>query len=191
MSICERYGHFPWIWLTFPTLCRLVRKISFWTFIKKWRIFGTCMWHVEKIFNNMLDLLILAYQNSKYSVDSDKDDWYNNSKYKNGRKLWCIFLIIEIIWIACSLLSIWITGFLGYVHSRLPLQNGVNWTVESSKWVFNRFFIIDFSLLSMSEFLNREMETYETINHLLCGWCSKLLYKKSPFRYNKVVQANI
>ena len=57
--------------------------------------------------------------------------------------------------------------------------------------VMHPHLVMDFSLLSMSEFLKREMETCETINHLLCGWCSKLLYKKSPFRYNKVVQANI
>jgi hypothetical protein len=32
-----------------------------------------------------------------------------------------------------------------------------------------------FSQLSSSEFLKREMEMYETKNHLLCGWCNKCL----------------
>lgn len=31
------------------------------------------------------------------------------------------------------------------------------------------FFVIGFSLLSMSEFLRQEMETCETENHPLCG----------------------
>ena len=33
------------------------------------------------------------------------------------------------------------------------------------------------------------MEMCETINHLLCGWCQIAYSKKSPFRYNRVVQA--
>ncbi len=37
------------------------------------------------------------------------------------------------------------------------------------------------SQLSAPEFLNREMEACETENHLLWGWCTKLLYKKITF----------
>lgn len=36
---------------------------------------------------------------------------------------------------------------------------------------------------------NGEMEMCETINHLLCGWSQIAYSKKSPFRYNRVVQA--
>ena len=42
-------------------------------------------------------------------------------------------------------------------------------------------FCYGFSQLSAPEFLNREMTVYETENHLLCGWCGKLLYKKITF----------
>ena len=41
--------------------------------------------------------------------------------------------------------------------------------------------VIGFSLLNA---LSRE-----TINHLLRGWKTKKLYEKTPFRYNRVVQA--
>ncbi len=38
------------------------------------------------------------------------------------------------------------------------------------------FFIIGFSQLSVTEFfVFRKMESHETKNHLLCGWCSKCL----------------
>ena len=48
-----------------------------------------------------------------------------------------------------------------------------------------------FSLLSWSEFLNREINSGETKNHLLCRWNSNCYTKKSPFRYDRVVQATI
>ena len=41
-------------------------------------------------------------------------------------------------------------------------------------------FIMGFSLLSLLEFLNRETETCETKNHLLCGW-RQIVIQKSPF----------
>jgi len=49
--------------------------------------------------------------------------------------------------------------------------------------------IMGFSLLRALEFfVIRKMEMPETINHLLCGWSQKVI-QKSPFRYNRVVQA--
>ena len=42
-------------------------------------------------------------------------------------------------------------------------------------------FIMASSQLSAPKFLNREMKVCETENHLLCGWCAKLLYKKITF----------
>ena len=36
-------------------------------------------------------------------------------------------------------------------------------------------FVVDFSLLNIGEFLNREMNLYEIINHLLCKWSTKRL----------------
>lgn len=37
-------------------------------------------------------------------------------------------------------------------------------------------FVIGFSQLSVTEFfVFRKMESHETKNHLLCGWCSKCL----------------
>ena len=45
------------------------------------------------------------------------------------------------------------------------------------------FFVMGFSLLSMSEFfVFRKMETCETKNHPLCG-CESRSYTKSPFRF--------
>ena len=46
-----------------------------------------------------------------------------------------------------------------------------------------------FSLLSMSEFLNRETEIYETKNHLLCGWSHFVIQKNHLSDYNRGVQA--
>ena len=36
---------------------------------------------------------------------------------------------------------------------------------------------MDFSLLSMVEFFNRKMKTYEIINHLLCGCATEVIQK--------------
>jgi len=36
---------------------------------------------------------------------------------------------------------------------------------------------MDFSLLSVLEFLNRETETCETKTHLLCGWSQIVIQK--------------
>lgn len=44
--------------------------------------------------------------------------------------------------------------------------------------------LVDFSLLNIGEFLNREMNLYEIINHLLCKWSTKRLQaleKKTSF----------
>jgi hypothetical protein len=51
--------------------------------------------------------------------------------------------------------------------------------------------IMGFSLLSASIRVSQKEKrsTHETINHLLCGWWTKCYTKKSPFRYNRVVQA--
>ena len=43
--------------------------------------------------------------------------------------------------------------------------------------------IMGFSLLrGFGVFVFRKMEMPEIINHLLCGWCSKMLIAQSPFR---------
>lgn len=50
-------------------------------------------------------------------------------------------------------------------------------------------FCMGFSLLKALEFfVFRKMEMPETKTHLLCGW-SQIVIQKSPFRYNRVVQA--
>jgi hypothetical protein len=42
---------------------------------------------------------------------------------------------------------------------------------------FLDFYIVGFSLLSMLEFLNRETETCEIINHPLCGCATDVIQK--------------
>ena len=44
--------------------------------------------------------------------------------------------------------------------------------------------------MSALEFLNRETEMCSTLNHPLCG-CAMIVIQKSPFHYNRGVQATI
>ena len=44
--------------------------------------------------------------------------------------------------------------------------------------------------MSALEFLNRETEMCSTLNHPLCG-CATIVIQKSPFHYNRGVQATI
>ena len=57
-----------------------------------------------------------------------------------------------------------------------PIDPDGRWTLIQEGAVIAAPLFIGFSQLSVTEFfVFRKMESHETKNHLLCGWCSKCL----------------